>query len=195
MLSWYHSSATAIWNSVYWRRQWYAVNHCAGYVGHLHRVNGAQRHGKSSGRCWLELVFCFVFFRAVSMLFLILHLFIVCVFILFLVALGLHCWFMSPALAGRFLPTLPPGESLRWALKGTGGEVKERVEWAESVKAGRREVASFRAPTVRATWSPRSLKWVPVFVSPVPYAKIVAKTNVKKLFPYVFLQEFYGIPS
>ena len=62
------------------------------------------------------------------MLFLILHLFIVCVFILFLVALGLHCWFMSPVLAGRFLPTLPPGESLRWALKGTGGEVKERVE-------------------------------------------------------------------
>ena len=142
---------------------------------------------------WAGVLFCF--FRAVSMLFLILYLFIICMFILFLVVLGLHCWFRSPALAGRFLPTLPPGESLSWALKGKGGEVKERVEWAESVKAGRREIASFWAPIVRATWSPQSLKWVPVFVSPVPYAKIVAKTNVKKLFPYVFLQEFYGIPS
>ena len=145
----------------------------------------------------LSWVFClFVcFFRTVTMLFLILYLFIIYMFILFSVVLGLHCWLMCPALAGRFLSTLPPGESLSWALKGKGGEVKERVERAESVKAGKCETASFWDPTVRATWSPQSLKWVPVCVSPVPYAKIVTKTNVKEHFPYVFLQDFYGIPS
>ena len=76
----------------------------------------------------LSYFFVLFFFRTVTMLFLILYLFIVYMFILVLVVLGLHCWLMCPALAGRFLSTLPPAESLSWALKGKGGEVKERVE-------------------------------------------------------------------
>ena len=147
MLSWYHSSAITIWNSVYWRRQLYTINWCAGYVGHLYRVNGDTKAWEVFWQMLTWAIFLFCFFRTVTMLFLILYLFIVYMFILVLVVLGLHCWLMCPALAGRFLSTLPPAESLSWALKGKGGEVKERVEWAESVKAGKCEIASFRDPS------------------------------------------------